>query len=181
MSHTNLTGDRVWKGPLDGVRVLELGGIGPGPFAAMLLGDMGADVVRIDRPGETPLFPGKPEQNLLHRNKRSVALNLRDDDGREAARALADEADIVIEGFRPGTAERLGLGPEQLWTTNPALVYGRMTGWGQEHAWGTTGSADRRPGFGVRRQTTPAGPCPQVPQPCRHPDQGRASTRRAHR
>jgi alpha-methylacyl-CoA racemase len=132
VSHTNSTGDRVWKGPLDGVRVLELGGIGPGPFAAMLLGDMGADVVRIDRPGETPLFPGRPEQNLLNRNKRSVVLNLRGNDGRDAARALADKADIVIEGFRPGTAERLGVGPEDLWTTNPALVYGRMTGWGQD-------------------------------------------------
>lgn len=132
MSQIKPSGDSVWKGPLDGVRVLELGGIGPGPFAAMLLGDMGADVVRIDRPGETPLFPGKPEQNLLHRNKRSVALNLRDDEGRRAVRALADRADIVIEGFRPGTTERLGVGPQDLWTTNPALVYGRMTGWGQD-------------------------------------------------
>ncbi|MBJ7336761.1 MAG: CoA transferase [Mycolicibacterium sp.] len=119
-------------GPLDGVRVLELGGIGPGPFAAMLLADMGADVVRVDRPGEVPLFPGRPEQNLLHRNKRSVALNLRDDEGGRTARALADEAHVVIEGFRPGTAERLGVGPQDLWETNPALVYGRMTGWGQD-------------------------------------------------
>jgi alpha-methylacyl-CoA racemase len=112
--------------------VLELGGIGPGPFAAMLLGDMGADVVRIDRPGETPLFPGLPHQNILHRNKRSVALNLRTGEGFSNARALADRAQIIIEGFRPGTAERLGFGAEDLWTTNPELVYGRMTGWGQD-------------------------------------------------
>lgn len=132
MADTEPATDNPWKGPLHGVRVLELGGIGPGPFAAMLLGDMGADVVRIDRPGETPLFPGRPEQNLLHRNKRSVALDLRADDGRAAARALADKASIVIEGFRPGTTERLGIGPNDLWRTNPALVYGRMTGWGQD-------------------------------------------------
>ena len=132
MPHSRPEDVESWKGPLHGIRVLELGGIGPGPFAAMLLGDMGADVVRIDRPGDTPLFPGKPEQNLLHRNKRSVSLNLRDDQGQHRARALADRAHILIEGFRPGTAERLGMGPEDLWKTNPALVYGRMTGWGQD-------------------------------------------------
>lgn len=132
MLESRSPGAKVWQGPLDGVRVLELGGIGPGPFAAMLLGDMGADVVRVDRPGEVPLFPGRPEQNLLHRNKRSIALNLRDGADQARVLALADRADIVIEGFRPGTVERLGVGPEELWKTNPALVYGRMTGWGQD-------------------------------------------------
>ncbi|RKN38936.1 CaiB/BaiF CoA transferase family protein [Streptomyces hoynatensis] len=118
-------------GPLDGVRVVEFAGIGPGPFAAMLLADLGADVVRVDRPGGTwpPLPPGA---DLTHRNKRSVLLDLKTPEGAGQALGLAARADILIEGFRPGVAERLGIGPEDCHARNPRLVYGRITGWGQE-------------------------------------------------
>lgn len=119
-------------GPLSGMRVLELGGIGPGPFAAMLLADLGADVVRIDRKEQPTLFPGTPAQNLLHRGKRSVDLDLKTSAGLAAAHDLVAAADALIEGFRPGVAERLGLGPADCLELNPALVYGRMTGWGQD-------------------------------------------------
>ena len=112
------------NGPLAGVRVLEFGGIGPGPFAAMLLGDMGADVVRIDR-------PNAPHETMLARGKRSIALNMKAPDDKRMAEELAQQADILIEGFRPGVMERLGFGPEGMLKTNPKLVYGRMTGWGQ--------------------------------------------------
>ncbi|KUJ70759.1 carnitine dehydratase [Streptomyces albus subsp. albus] len=118
-------------GPLTGVRVVELAGIGPGPFAAMLLGDLGADVVRIDRPGGGGLRID-PESDLTNRNKRSVLLDLKSPDGPAAVLDLVARADILIEGYRPGVAERLGVGPEQCLERNPALVYGRMTGWGQD-------------------------------------------------
>lgn len=120
------------RGPLAGVRVLELGGIGPGPFAGMLLADLGADVVRIERRGRATLFPGTPSQNLLHRGKRSIDLDLKSGNGLRTAQDLVVRADAVIEGFRPGVAERLGLGPTECLAINPALVYGRMTGWGQD-------------------------------------------------
>ena len=115
------------SGPLAGVRVIDLGGIGPGPFAAMLLADMGADVVRIDRP-----LPQEFRAGLLHRGKRSAIIDLRDPAGTQAALQIIAGCDILIEGFRPGVTERLGLGPEQCWERNPKLVYGRMTGWGQD-------------------------------------------------
>lgn len=117
-------------GPLTGVRVIELAGIGPGPFAAMMLADLGADVVRVDRVGGGGFgaFPG----DLLNRNRRSVALDLKHPDGQELVRALVAGADALIEGFRPGVAERLGLGPRECLAANPRLVYGRMTGWGQD-------------------------------------------------
>src|SRR5690349_21540328 len=99
-------------GPLDGVRVVELAGIGPGPFAAMLLADLGADVVRVDRPGRTPLG-GEPAHDLTNRNKRSVVVDLKSPEGPPAVRALAARADILVEGYRPGVAERLGVGPEE--------------------------------------------------------------------
>ncbi|PJN24930.1 CaiB/BaiF CoA-transferase family protein [Kitasatospora sp. CB02891] len=118
-------------GPLAGVRVLELAGIGPGPFAAMLLADLGADVVRVDRPGGQVLGPA-PEQDLTNRNKRSVVVDLKAADGPGLVLELAARADLLIEGYRPGVAERLGVGPEQCLARNPALVYGRMTGWGQD-------------------------------------------------
>ena len=114
-------------GALAGVRVVELGGIGPVPFAGMLLADLGADVVRIDRPGSA-----LPTPSVVNRGKRSAALDLRDPQDNAVARRLAAEADVLIEGFRPGVAERLGLGPEQCWADNPRLVFGRMTGWGQD-------------------------------------------------
>ncbi|MEV5013008.1 CaiB/BaiF CoA-transferase family protein [Streptomyces sp. NPDC053780] len=119
------------EGPLSGVRVVELAGIGPGPFAAMLLADLGADVVRVDRPGG-PGLGVDPAHDVTNRNKRSVLVDLKAPDGPERVLALAERADVLIEGFRPGVAERLGVGPEPCHARNPRLVYGRMTGWGQE-------------------------------------------------
>ncbi|MXM65495.1 CoA transferase [Streptomyces sp. HUCO-GS316] len=118
-------------GPLTGVRVVELAGIGPGPFAAMLLADLGADVVRVDRPGGTGLAVN-PDFDVTNRNKRSVIVDLKSPDGAARVLGLAERADILIEGYRPGVAERLGIGPEACHARNPRLVYGRMTGWGQE-------------------------------------------------
>lgn len=120
------------KGPLAGSRVIELAGLGPGPFAAMMLADLGAEVVRVDRAGVTNVFPGDPSQDVLNRGKKSVSLDLKRIDAVEAVLTLASRADILIEGYRPGVAERLGVGPEDCWNRNPALVYGRMTGWGQD-------------------------------------------------
>ncbi|MBX9392630.1 CoA transferase [Streptomyces sp. TRM72054] len=118
-------------GPLTGVRVVELAGIGPGPFAAMLLADLGADVVRVDRPGGTGLAID-PHFDITNRNKRSVIVDLKSPDGPARVLDLAARADILIEGYRPGVAERLGVGPDACHARNPALVYGRMTGWGQD-------------------------------------------------
>ncbi|MFH8891056.1 CaiB/BaiF CoA transferase family protein [Streptomyces sp. NPDC090054] len=118
-------------GPLAGVRVVELAGIGPGPFAAMLLADLGADVVRVDRPGGGGLAVD-PAYDVTNRNKRSVLIDLKSDDGPARVLDLVERADVLIEGFRPGVAERLGVGPADCHARNPALVYGRMTGWGQE-------------------------------------------------
>ncbi|MET7885817.1 CaiB/BaiF CoA-transferase family protein [Streptomyces avermitilis] len=118
-------------GPLAGVRVVELAGIGPGPFAAMLLADLGADVVRVDRPGGARLAIA-PEYDVTNRNKRSVIVDLKAEHGPAGVLDLAERADILIEGYRPGVAERLGVGPEACHARNPKLVYGRMTGWGQE-------------------------------------------------
>ncbi|MPY51357.1 CaiB/BaiF CoA transferase family protein [Streptomyces acidicola] len=119
------------QGPLVGVRVVELAGIGPGPFAAMLLADLGADVVRVDRPDGTGLAID-PEYDVTNRNKRSVIVDLKSEDGPDLVLDLVDRADILIEGYRPGVAERLGVGPETCHARNPRLVYGRMTGWGQQ-------------------------------------------------
>ncbi|MFD6204011.1 CaiB/BaiF CoA transferase family protein [Streptomyces rubiginosohelvolus] len=118
-------------GPLTGVRVVELAGIGPGPFAAMLLADLGADVVRVDRPGGAGLGID-PAHDLTNRNKRSVVLDLKSDEGPARVLDLVERADILVEGYRPGVAERLGVGPDACLARNPQLVYGRMTGWGQD-------------------------------------------------
>ena len=118
-------------GPLQGFRVVELAGIGPGPFAAMLLADMGADVVRVDRAGATGTEPGQARFDVLGRGRRSVAVDLKHPEGPEVVLRLAGQADALLEGFRPGVAERLGVGPEACLERNPKLVYGRMTGWGQ--------------------------------------------------
>ncbi|WP_251145069.1 CaiB/BaiF CoA-transferase family protein [Streptomyces sp. McG3] len=118
-------------GPLTGVRVVELAGIGPGPFAAMLLADLGADVVRVDRPGGAGLGID-PASDLTNRNKRSVLLDLKRDEGPARVLDLVERADILVEGYRPGVAERLGVGPGACLARNPQLVYGRMTGWGQD-------------------------------------------------
>ena len=125
-------------GPLAGVKVIEIAGLGAAPFACMMLGDMGADVVRIDRveecgdaPGANAMGAAAPENSPLLRNRRSIALDLKRPGGREVALAMAERADILIEAFRPGVAERLGIGPDACFARNPRLIYGRMTGWGQ--------------------------------------------------
>ncbi|MBH5337796.1 CoA transferase [Streptomyces pactum] len=119
------------QGPLAGVRVVELAGIGPGPFAAMLLADLGADVVRIDRPGG-PGLRMDPDRDITNRNKRSVLLDLKSPAGVAAVLDLVERADVLVEGNRPGVTERLGVGPRECLERNPALVYARMTGWGQD-------------------------------------------------
>ena len=119
-------------GPLAGLRVLELAGIGPAPFVGMLLADLGADVVRVDRPGGPALAAVPQEHDLLGRGKRSVALDLKDPAGVASVLELVDRADMLVEGMRPGVAERLGVGPDDCLGCNPRLVYGRMTGWGQD-------------------------------------------------
>lgn len=121
-------------GPLKGIRIIEFAGIGPGPFAAMMLADHGADVIRIDRPTTSSSGDQIPEfgpLDVLARSRRSVALDLKNKDAVAAARRLCAQADGLIEGNRPGVMERLGLGPDKLLADNPRLVYGRMTGWGQ--------------------------------------------------
>ncbi|MGH3359960.1 MAG: CaiB/BaiF CoA transferase family protein [Nocardioidaceae bacterium] len=119
------------NGPLHGVRVVEIAGLGPGPFAAMTLADLGADVIRVDRPGGGLQFV-PPAYDLLTRGRPSVALDLKQPDGVATVLDLVERADILVEGFRPGVAERLGFGPDDCHARNPALVYGRMTGWGQD-------------------------------------------------
>src|ERR1700760_5138551 len=119
---TERSGDMA--GPLTGLRVVELAGIGPGPHAAMILGDLGADVVRIDRPGASGSDP-------MLRNPPFVIADLKSDEGRELVLRLIAKADVLIEGYRPGVTERLGLGPDDCAKVNEKLVYGRMTGWGQ--------------------------------------------------
>ncbi|RYE44073.1 MAG: CoA transferase [Hyphomicrobiales bacterium] len=122
-------------GPLSGVRVTELATIGPPSFAGMMLADLGADVVRVDRVGARSSFPGPARRELLHRGKRAVSLDLKNPLGREAFLAQVGRSDILIEGFAPGTAERLGVGPEDCTAMNPRLVYCRLTGWGQDGPW----------------------------------------------
>ncbi|RPI43019.1 MAG: CoA transferase [Betaproteobacteria bacterium] len=120
-------------GPLQGLKVIELAGIGPGPMCAMLLADMGATVLRIDRATEVELGQRRPlKHNLLLRNRKSIRLDLKRRDAVMLALRLVEQADALIEGFRPGVMERLGLGPAACLARNPRLAYGRMTGWGQE-------------------------------------------------
>ncbi len=119
-------------GPLAGVKVVEFAGIGPGPFCCMLLADMGADVVRIDRAANVDNDPTEPRFNTLLRGRKNIAVDLKSPRGVETALTLCDQADILIEGFRPGVMERLGLGPDVVFARNAKIVYGRMTGWGQD-------------------------------------------------
>lgn len=115
-------------GPLTGIKIVEFAGIGPGPHAAMIFADMGAEVIRLVRPGEGPnQIPG----DVAMRGRTNVEVDLKSEDGFAAALALAEKADVLIEGFRPGVMERLGLGPEAFKESNPGLIYGRVTGWGQ--------------------------------------------------
>jgi alpha-methylacyl-CoA racemase len=121
-------------GPLAGLRVVELGGIGPGPHAAMVLADLGADVVRVERPsGGLSLGGGAPD--VVLRGRRSLAVDVKAPDGRDLVLGLAARADVFLDVFRPGVAERLGLGPDACAERNPGLVYARMTGWGQDGPW----------------------------------------------
>ncbi|MDP6980953.1 MAG: CaiB/BaiF CoA-transferase family protein, partial [Myxococcota bacterium] len=120
-------------GPLSGIKILEIAGIGPGPFGAMMLSDMGAEVVRIDRADRVPeAFPDTPHGDLLNRGRRNVGVNLKSAEGVETVLRLVEQADALIEGFRPGVMERLGLGPDVCLERNPGLIYGRMTGFGQD-------------------------------------------------
>jgi alpha-methylacyl-CoA racemase len=119
------------RGPLRGVKVVEIAGIGPGPHAATILADLGADVVRVEKPGGAA-SAGPREADLLTRGRPSVAMDLKNPDALAALLDLIAEADVLIEGMRPGVTERLGIGPEDCWARNPRLVYGRMTGWGQD-------------------------------------------------
>lgn len=119
-------------GPLAGLRIVEVAGIGPGPFAAMVLADLGADVVRIDRVDGVGADPGSARYDILGRGRRSVAVDLKAPGGTDVVLRLVAGADALIEGFRPGVAERLGIGPAACLARNQRLVYGRMTGWGQD-------------------------------------------------
>ena len=120
-------------GPLQGVKVVELAGIGPGPFCAMMLSDMGAEVIRVERSAAvSPGDPADPPKDVLARGRRSIGVDLKNPDGREVVLKLVEQADILMEGFRPGVTERLGIGPDDCLARNPRIVYGRMTGWGQE-------------------------------------------------
>lgn len=121
------TKPKAGQGPLSGLKVVEFVGIGPGPFAAMLLADMGADVLRIDRPGGGDTF----SRNVVNRGRSTLVADLKDASQREKVLEILDEADALIEGFRPGVMERLGLGPDAVLQRNPRIAYGRMTGWGQ--------------------------------------------------
>lgn len=120
-------------GPLSGIRVVELAGIGPGPFCAMLLADLGAEVIRVDRSSQVDIgIDNGRKYSVLNRSRKSISVDLKNPDGIKTVLKLVENADALIEGFRPGVTERLGLGPDECMERNPALVYGRMTGWGQE-------------------------------------------------
>ena len=130
-------------GPLSGKRIVEIAGIGPGPFCAMLLADLGAEVVRVDRASAVPdIMPDSPNLDLLNRGRRSIGVNLKTPEGIETVLKLVQESDALIEGFRPGVAERLGIGPEECLARNPKLIYGRMTGWGQEGTYSSMAGHD---------------------------------------
>jgi alpha-methylacyl-CoA racemase len=129
--------DVTRSGPLTGVRVVEIAGQGPGPFASMMLSDMGAEVLKVDRAGAVVALAERQlaEDFVFQRGRRSVAVDLKHPDGAEVVLRLVERADALIEGFRPGVVERLGIGPDACLARNPALVYGRMTGWGQDGPW----------------------------------------------
>ncbi|MGH8836200.1 MAG: CaiB/BaiF CoA transferase family protein [Actinomycetes bacterium] len=152
-------------GPLAGIRVVELAGLGPAPFAGMLMADLGAEVVRVDRPDAGPLRVGDPRFDLLSRGKRAVVVDLKHEIGVSTVLALVSRADVALEGFRPGVAERLGVGPAECMARNPRLVYGRMTGWGQSGPLASTAGHDLSylAVTGVLHAIGPAGGAPQTP------------------
>ncbi len=130
-------------GPLQGLTIIEIAGIGPGPFAAMMLADMGAEVIRVARPNGGMLSgEGEPRLDFLNRGKRSICMNLKEPQAVQTVLDMLPRADAILEGNRPGVMEKLGLGPDECLARNPALVYGRMTGWGQEGPWSQTAGHD---------------------------------------
>jgi alpha-methylacyl-CoA racemase len=143
-STTNSANGSTSNGPLAGFRVIEIAGIGPGPFAAMMLADMGAEVIRVDRPAkpQSEGISGPPNRDVLQRGRRNVALDLKHPDAVATLLDMVARADALIEGFRPGVMERLGLGPEVCLARNPKLVFGRMTGWGQDGPYAHTAGHD---------------------------------------
>jgi alpha-methylacyl-CoA racemase len=157
--------ERAVSGPLAGVKVVELAGVGPGPFCAMLLADLGADVVCVDRLSGGGPVGGDPRYDLLNRGKRSIEVDLKHELGPELVQRLVTRADVLIEGYRPGVAERLRVGPEECWARNPRLVYGRMTGWGQEGPLARTAGhdVDYLAVSGVLGAIGRAGGPPQIP------------------
>src|ERR1700710_2982869 len=147
----------AFVGPLQGVKIVELAGIGPGPFAGMLLSDMGADIIRVDRSAQVnPATFDKPNLEPLYRGRRSIGVDLKNPEGVELVMKLIENADALFEGYRPGVTERLGLGPDVWLARNPKLVYARMTGWGQDgpmadtvgHDIGYIARAGARPALG---------------------------------
>jgi alpha-methylacyl-CoA racemase len=148
---------------LAGVRVVELGGQGPVPYCAMALADLGAEVVTVRRPG--PAAPTNPHNPVVDRGRRFIAVDLKSPEGVRVVRRLTRRADVVLEGFRPGVTERLGLGPADLLADNPALVYGRMTGWGQDGPWAQRAGHDINyiALTGALHSIGPAGQPPTVP------------------
>ena len=151
-------------GPLGGLTVIEMAGLGPAPFAGMVLADLGATVVRVDRVG-VPAVPLPPREDLQGRGKRSIAVDLKRPEGGALVRTLVARADVLIEGFRPGVAERLGIGPAECHAVNPRLVYGRVTGWGQEGPLAATAGHDITylARTGILHAIGPAGGAPVPP------------------
>ena len=131
MTMPHLSSGSRLTGPLHGLRVIEFAGIGPGPFAGMMLADMGADVIVIDRPADVLRSQGRPRP-AMNRGKRAIAVDLKSEEGQATVWRLLESADALLEGFRPGVMERLGFGPEAVAARVPRLVYGRVTGWGQD-------------------------------------------------
>ena len=130
-------------GPLSGYRIIEIAGIGPGPFAAMLLADMGAEVIRVERAQSVRgPAPDTPHFDIMLRGRRNVALDLKHADGVATLLDLVEHADALVEGFRPGVMERLGIGPDECLARNPRLVFGRMTGWGQDGPYANSAGHD---------------------------------------
>lgn len=152
-------------GPLVGTRVVEMAGLGPAPFAAMVLADLGAEVLRVDRPGGPGLQVGEPAYDVLTRGRRNACLDLKRPEAVDVVLELVERADVLIEGFRPGVMERLGLGPGPCCTRNPRLVYARLTGWGQQGPLAGTAGHDITyvATTGALHATGRAGGPPQVP------------------
>ncbi|GAB6919644.1 CaiB/BaiF CoA-transferase family protein [Rhodococcus erythropolis] len=152
-------------GPLAGCRIIELAGLGPGPFAGMFLADLGAEVVRIDRPGGSGFFAGSEHVDIMNRGKQSLLMDLKNPEAVDVVLDMVEHADVLIEGYRPGIVEKLGIGPEICLTRNPKLVYGRITGWGQDGPLSQTAGhdIDYVALTGALHAIGPADGAPQIP------------------